>query len=315
MRLISFLIIFGMSFGILKTPVSADGGLFEAVNAYRDGGGARVCDVFTDSDGLPAEQRELANSLYVPYGDVGAGRVIYVLSAPWCPFCRQVLQEPPSFLKGIELRLVIGDLANASDMPRYYRLATSGPDAVPQMFSGPPHPLSGVPMDRRKRIVDAMLLNAHAIEMRHRAINGYLQRIGEARPGPFGYPVYIVPNGAGALASATPILGSLDLDAVRSDGNYRMPGIPAHEHWFVRNPPEPSYIERGIFTWENGVRVQAFPDTSAPGFCYDGATHLFVTGALRTDEGLWAYVEALDLSLASGAGGGYVAHGYALVEE
>jgi hypothetical protein len=132
-------------------------------------------------------------------------------------------------------------------------------------------------------IVDAMLLNAHALEMRHRAIHSYFQQIGEAEPGPFGYPAYIVPTGTGAMASTTPILGSINLNAIRSDGQYRMLGVPAHEHWFVRNPPVPSVIERGVYSWESGVRVQAFPDRSAPGFCYDGRTSLFVTGALRTD--------------------------------
>lgn len=316
MRLIPYFAICVLAFlSAFPGPVSAQRSLFDAVAAFRDGGGARVCDAVAGSDGLPADHRELANSLYVPYGDIGSGRVVYILSAPWCPFCRRVLQEDTSYLRGIELRLVIGGLANGSDMPRFYRLATGGVDAVPQMFTGPPRPLNGVSAQRRKLIVDAMLLNAHALEMRHRAIYGYLQQLGEARPGPFGYPAYIVPTGMGAMASATPILGSINLNAIRSDGPYRMRGVPAHQHWFVQSPPEVSPIERGVYTWENGVRVQAFPDTSAPGFCYDGRTSLFVTGALRTHEGLWAYVEALDLALASGDGAGYVAHGYALIED
>lgn len=315
MRLILLFVTCVMFLCIVKGSARAQDGLFDAVTVFRDGGGARVCDADLGSDGLPADHWELVNSLYVPYGDVGSGRVIYILSAPWCPFCRRVLREDASFLRGIELRLVIGGLANGSDMPRFYRLATSGSNAVPQMFTGLPRPLTGVPTDRRKRIVDAMLLNAHVLEMRYSAIYGYLQRIGEARPGPFGYPTYIVPRGTGAMATATPILSSINLDAIRRDGPYRMPGVPANEHWFVRNPPVISPIERGAYTWENGVRVQAFPNTSAPGFCYDGRTSLFVSGALRTDEGLWAYVEALDLALVSGAGSGYVAHGYALIED
>ncbi len=315
MRVIAALAILSLALCIIGGPATAQDDMFDAVAAFRDGGGARVCDPFVDSAGMPAEQQELINSLYVPYGDIGNGRVVYVLSAPWCPFCRQVLQEDESYLNGIELRLVIGDLANASDMPRYYRLATGGANAVRQMFTGPPSPLNGVSMDRRKRIVDAMLLNAHVLKMRYNAMHSYFQRIGEARPGPFGIPAYVVPSGTGQMASAAPILGSINLDAIRSDGPYRMQGVPANEHWFIQNPPELSPIERGVYTWEGGARIQAFPSKSAPGFCYDGNTSLFVTGALRTAEGLWAYVEALDIAVSSGTGGGYVAHGYAWVED
>lgn len=315
MRLILGLLVVVCLTLTLAPSAHAQDSVFDAIAAWRDGAGASVCEPDLDPSGRPAAFAELERSLYVPYGDVGSGRVIYVLTAPWCPFCRQIVQQDASALRGIELRLVVGDFANASDFPRYYRLATLGTDAVAQMFTGPPIPLSRSAQSRSRLVVDAMLINAHVLQLRYEPVHKWFQEVGEVRPGPFGFPAFLVPSGTGDRAAVSPILGSINLDAVRADGAYRMAGVSAAVHPFVQNTPQPSPIDRGIYTWPNGVRIQAYPDMDAPGFCFDGETNLFVVGALQTQQGLWAYVEALDLARTSGSGGGYTAHGWALVEQ
>jgi len=207
---------------------------------------------------------------------------LYVLFAPWCPYCKALFHDSRGLVSGLQIRWI--PAGSRDEKSRKYNVALARSRDVKVLNE----------LFTTGAIADVTVPSFDSIDLNEGVIFSQSQELDRLIGRSYGFPTLVYPgkDGIVAMSGAPDDVGTLLKDVV-GDGRY--PPDKSTAPGLLARPLTETPIEESLraFAKDKSVAMRALPFADAPQVDDLGGTSYRALARMQTDAGTWIAVSYL----------------------